>query len=306
MHPAARPRMTTLDILVPHYRDGPGLARSLASIAAQTWPGELRAVVLDDGSPEAELDAAAEIVRGSGLRATMMRNPRNLGRPVTRNRLLGLVEAPYVAWLDAGDEWYPAKLEAQFAHLRRLEAEGADLGRVWVTCDYEWVQDGAPPRQLRQRVEGDQLRELLVGDAIRSYLWTLLGRRDAFRLAGLFDEALPRLQDLDYFLRFVRGGGRLEVPPEAGPLCAYHKTDLGRDHAAVSRAAWHVYDKHRAAYESYGPALVARARWKNAWLGSRYAMRNRAYGAAALYFARAFATGPRYTAYRARKAMLGR
>ena len=53
----------------------------------------------------------------------------------------------------------------------------------------------------------------MLGRRLRAYLWTLLGTARAFKAAGRFDERLPRLQDLDYFLRFIAAGGTLVVPP---------------------------------------------------------------------------------------------
>ena len=46
-----------LDVLMPHFRDVAGLTLSLASVAGQGWTGDLRLVVVDDGSPEADFAA---------------------------------------------------------------------------------------------------------------------------------------------------------------------------------------------------------------------------------------------------------
>jgi len=234
-----------LDVLIPHYRDPEGLAAALASIAAQDWLADpshrLRVIVVDDGSGAADQAAARAacdaFAAASGQAVLLDALPENQGRPAARNRLLDLARAPYMAWLDAGDIWYRQKLSAQFAHLAALEARGQDTARLWVSCAYDWDQ-GGQRRPVRQLVAGDQIRALLAGTDLRAYLWTLLGRAEAFRLAGRFDPRLPRLQDLDYFLTFLRAGGEITLPsgtgPESEPLCCYFKSDIGRDAAQVA------------------------------------------------------------------------
>src|SRR5699024_7144065 len=126
------------------------------------------------------------------------------------------------------------------------------------------------------------------------------------RSAGVFDERLARMQDLDYFLRFVRTGGSLTVPPDSHALCRYDKTDRGRSHSEVSACAELIMRKHRAAYAHYGRGFVSRARWKNAALAARYALNNDDPRAAVGYMAAAMAANPRYTAYRLRRRLLER
>jgi hypothetical protein len=45
---------------------------------------------------------------------------------------------------------------------------------------------------------------------------TLLGRADAFRLVGGFDESMPYRDDEELLLRFLEGGGRFLLP-RGGP-----------------------------------------------------------------------------------------
>ena len=82
------PRMSRLDILLPHFEDTKGLALSLASIAEQTWPGDIRIVIVDDGSSRHEFRGVEALAARQTLPVELMRNPENRGRPYTRNRLL--------------------------------------------------------------------------------------------------------------------------------------------------------------------------------------------------------------------------
>lgn len=289
---------TTLDVLIPHYCDPAGLRMSLESVAAQTWDGSMRVIVIDDGSPASDRDEARAVcdavLSGTGIALAFHANPRNLGRPGTRNHLLDRVEADHVAWLDAGDIWYPEKLSRQFEHLSRLRHTGVDLDQTWVTCCYDWDQEGRRLRTLRQSAEGDQVSALLEGTKLRAYLWTLLGTRQAFQIAGRFDERLPRLQDLDYFLRFVRAGGRIVSPPDQTPLCRYFKSDVGRNAADVHKSYQIILAKNRPIIQNYPPAMISKLHYKADRLAARFAFSNGSYALGTGYLTRAVFLHPRH------------
>lgn len=272
--------MTTVDILVPHHNDPDGLRLSLLSIARQDWQGEKRIVVVDDGSSAATRDAVGSIlaeyatkpdISGSTV-VTLIENGVNRGRPHTRNVLLDAIESPYVAWLDAGDEWYPTKLSAQFRSLRTLDATGGVS--FWITCHYDWRWSGGDSRLRRQRTVQDQHKALLTGQTLRAYLWTLLGPAESFKCVGYFDERLPRMQDLDYFIRFVSHGGIIHSVDDETPHCVYHKSDLGRNADEVWNCNALIYDKHRVIYNRYGPAFGKMHLFNMDMLAARFAQNN--------------------------------
>lgn len=295
-----------LDILIPHYNDPKALALSLGSIAAQTWRGKMRAIVIDDGSAPDHLKAAQKVVADSKVDIEFIRNPENLGRPKTRNRLLDASTAPYIAWLDAGDVWYPNKIERQFETLFRLHYEGQDIDSIWVTCNYDWKWEGRRRRKVNQNVTGDQLEALFVGDRLRGYLWTLLGTQASFRMVDRFDERLTRLQDVDYFIAFVRGGGRLVVPEQDDPLCCYFKTDVGRNAREIRDCYSTIFAKHKPALGKYSAAFNRRTQAKADFVAARFAENNRKRWLSMSYRLNALVTDPRYALFRAKKYVLGK
>jgi hypothetical protein len=122
-----------------------------------------------------------------------------------------------------------------------------------MSCHYHWKWlDQQAHRVKRQLTEQDQIKALLIGTDLRAYLWTLLGRAETFRNVGWFDEKLPRLQDLDYFLRFVLKQGRIVEPGHPDALCIYHKSDLGRSAAQIRQCNAYIFDRYRVLYNRYG------------------------------------------------------
>lgn len=236
--------MTTLSILLPHYNDPKGFELSLRSIEAQTWKGSREIVVCDDGSRPKELADLERICSSTRETVKLLRNEKNRGRPYTRNVLLDAADGKYTAWLDSGDEWYPEKIQQQLNGLYRARHQGFDKV-VWCTTNYDWQWAGAKKRIRKQNVDGDQLGNMLTG-SLGAYLWTILGTTQSFRDVGHFDLQLTRLQDLDFFIRFLSKDGMLILPPTDEPLVVYHKSDIGKNGEEISRCFNYVLDKHSA------------------------------------------------------------
>ena len=277
-----------LDVLIPHRDDPEGLALSLSSVAAQSWRGPVRVVIADDGSENASRRKLAELVGQTDLPVETITIAHNMGRPYARNALLDAINSPFVAWLDAGDEWYPDKLQLQFAAAARDEGPEP----YWVTSNYDWQAVGAPLRPVVQDTSQDQLRALLMGRTLRAYLWTILAPARFIKAVGRFDEKLPRLQDLDFFLRFVADGGRLISPATQDPLCVYHKSYLGRSAREVRACNAYLFRKHRQAYDRYGPEFRSARIYEMELLSARLAIENRQHLDSLRYLARAFVRSP--------------
>ena len=91
--------LQSISVIIPTYDEPERLCQTLASLAAQDYPGDrAQVVVVDDGSPafpEAEVRTAA----GPNLR--LLRNPTNQGRARSRNRAIEVAEGELVVFLDS-------------------------------------------------------------------------------------------------------------------------------------------------------------------------------------------------------------
>lgn len=282
----------SVDVLIPHHNDITGLNLALASVDAQDWGGNVRVVIADDGSdPDVVLELSS-IVERRGPATILVRNKTNRGRPYTRNVLLDSAQSEYTTWLDAGDEWYPGKMSAQFGKLAELSEQECSEP-VWMTCNYDWQWHGGRRRLNRQLTDRDQVRAMLRGQYLRAYLWTLLGTTESFRNVGWFDENLPRLQDLDFFIRFLLKNGVLQVPDEDRPYCVYHKSDVGRNAEEIRACNAYLFDKHRVLYNRYGASFRREQIYGMEMLSARFAKNNDDLKMRNQYMWRAFTTSPK-------------
>jgi glycosyltransferase involved in cell wall biosynthesis len=94
-------------VVVPTYNRSDKLLRSLNSVLAQTF-GDFELLVMDDGSNDNTDKIVNEL---QDERIVYIWAPNSGGPATPRNRGLKIARAPWIAFLDADDVWYPQKLE---------------------------------------------------------------------------------------------------------------------------------------------------------------------------------------------------
>ncbi|MFZ2994723.1 glycosyltransferase family 2 protein [Sphingobium sp.] len=104
---AANPIVT---IVIPAYAVTGHLSVAVRSVLAQTMP-DFELLVIDDCSPDSVSDELAQA--GEDSRVRLIRHDRNGGATAARNTGLAQARGRFVAFLDADDQWMPAKLERQ-------------------------------------------------------------------------------------------------------------------------------------------------------------------------------------------------
>src|SRR5688572_29569191 len=94
-----------VSVVLPVYNGARYLREALASVFAQTFQ-DFEIICVDNGST----DSTPEILQEFDGRIRVIRQS-NLGPCGGRNVGVSVATAPYVAFLDHDDRWYPHKLE---------------------------------------------------------------------------------------------------------------------------------------------------------------------------------------------------
>lgn len=189
--------MPAVSVILPTYNQAAYLAQAIESVRRQTCT-DWELIVVDDGSTDETprvLDACHDDSRIRVIRKT------HAERAVARNHGIASSSAPYVAFLDADDVWFPEKLDEQVAALRRREdaalcytftrrisGSGALLNEAW------------PPGGYEGRILPQLIRRNFI---ITS---TVMVARRCLERVGLFDETLPTFgcEDWDLWMRIAR------------------------------------------------------------------------------------------------------
>lgn len=211
--------MPKVSVVVPVYNGERYLREALDSMFAQTFQ-DFEAICVDDGSS----DDSLALIREYGSRVRVLSQP-NAGGCAARNEGVRQAVAPYVAFLDQDDRWYPRKLEQQVAV---LEAE-PDV--VLVLCNSDrmdaegrMLQYGATLAE-RATLLDSPLGRLMEEDQLLSS--AILVRRDAFERAGMYDTELRGFEDFDLCARLKRQGP-FKFLEQSGMCYRVHQASLSR------------------------------------------------------------------------------
>ena len=191
--------MARISIIIPVFNRQQPAERAVRSALEQNFP-DAEIVIVDDGSrPPFALPPA---LARANVRVVSQANG---GAAAARNAGIAAARGEWIALLDSDDYWVPGTLAPRFALAERDFAADPNtlVAHVAGFVLYN-VRSGRRETRI-PRASGNPLD-------FASGCWfspgsTLLIRKDVFRKIGPFDPQLRRLEDLDWFLRFARGGG---------------------------------------------------------------------------------------------------
>ena len=104
-----------VSIIMPSYNTAKYIGDSIRSVLAQTYTNwEL--IIVDDCSTDNSDEIVAQF---KDSRITYVKNERNSGAAISRNRALKMAKGKWIAFLDSDDLWTPDKLEKQIAFMEQ-------------------------------------------------------------------------------------------------------------------------------------------------------------------------------------------
>lgn len=264
--------MYDITVAIPAYNAEDCIERCIKSVQSQTWSGQIEILVCDDGSSDQTATIVENIARFDS-RVTLLRNEVNVGRPKTRNRLFRSSNCDILTWLDADDYKYPDMIRLQMDKFLILRKK-LDRENFLVFTNYDW--DFAEKNEMKVMQPSptkDPVKALLDG-SFGAYLWITLGKKSAYEAGLPFAEDLPRLQDLDVFLRCAGRGIEFHRIDSAAPQCRYHKEDKGRSSEEVERCFSLIREKHSYLIDLYGEDYSEELKQKHLFVAARFAKNN--------------------------------
>jgi glycosyltransferase involved in cell wall biosynthesis len=205
----------SVSVIIPTYNSAKYIAKSIASVFAQTrQPAEV--LIVDDGSTD---DTSAIIAKYSDSRIRYIEAPHR-GPAAARNRGIDMAHGDYLAFLDADDLWRPTMLE------RQVSVMESDAGLICSFTNFvRFTEDTGEtlPEQFGFYpelaavavassgfdgafiVQGDAFAQFIRFEEIPAYMQCTLFRR-ALVAEMRLNECLRRCEDLEFVSRvFMRG-----------------------------------------------------------------------------------------------------
>lgn len=202
--PAPDPRAPDVDVVIATRNRPELLARAIAAVREQDYPGQVTVHVVFDGTvPDQALERS-----GERRRVRVLSNDRTPGLAGARNSGILAGCADLVAFCDDDDTWRPEKLRRQVRALRQACADTAVSGIEVQYRNHTVVRIPRP---------GDlTLASLVRRRVMEAHPSTVLVRRTALTgPIGLVDEDIPGSygEDFDWIIRAARHGA-IAVAPE--------------------------------------------------------------------------------------------
>lgn len=182
------------------YNGADYLPECLESILAQSF-SRFEMLVVDDASTDETARLVEEFARRDA-RVHLLRNRRNLGRAVSRNRALEVARGKYVAILDGDDVALPHRLEAQVDFLDRRPGIFLVAGRA------ERVTEAGEFLKLSELIGDEKKLRSELGRRNMLIHSTVMFRRDP---GTAYREKFAYAQDYDLFLQVLARGDRIQM-----------------------------------------------------------------------------------------------
>ena len=252
-------------VVLPCYNVEAYLPRALDSVFAQTYT-DFQIYAVDDGS----LDGTIRVLGTYAERCCFLFQS-HAGPGAARNRGIQMSDSPFIAFLDADDEWLPHKLERQVALLK----EDPTLGLACSLCAlYEsGKQTGSSWRAAGMPTSGRLFQHLARSCFV--FTPTVVVRRRCLEEVGLFNESLAVSEDFNLWLR-IAARWKIALLPEV--LAINHKRSeslsaaisplerLGSGVAALEDVQSHCPDLSAAEARALRAALAERIYFHGSYL----------------------------------------
>jgi glycosyltransferase involved in cell wall biosynthesis len=182
-------------------------------------------IIVDDGST----DNTKEILAQYDNKIVYLPQS-NKGISASRNRGIAAARGQYIAFLDSDDEWLPEKLAIQVDMLDKNEKLGLVCSRMLI-LDEDGKQRGYKPEERT----GKNFKELIEigGDLPTS---TVITRKDCFDKVGVFDAALPPMEDFEMWVRIASKYDIYMLPEKVLAYYYHHDDQITKDMTLVYEA----------------------------------------------------------------------
>lgn len=206
----------TVSVIIPTYNRAHLLGRSILSVLNQTYQ-DFEIIVVDDASTDNTEELISSLVNE---KIRYIRHEKNKGAGAARNTGIKAARGSYIAFQDSDDEWLLEKLEKQ---MKVFETGPEEVGMVYSDM---WRLNGTRKWYFHSpsiNPEDEIIYERALDNLVECIgIQTALIKKECFTNAGLFDESLNRLIDLEFFIRLSKYYYFNHIKE---PLVHYFRTD---------------------------------------------------------------------------------
>lgn len=221
-----------VSVIMPSYNTAEFIKESINSVLNQTYQN-FEIIIVDDCSTDNTDEVVAEI---KDERIKYLKNEKNSGAAVSRNRALREAKGKWIAFLDSDDVWLPEKLEKQISFMK-------ENGYSFTFTDYRIVWNGKdmePKIYIGPNVVN---RKLMYRYCYFSTI-TVMYNREEIGLVQIAD--VKKNNDYAMWLKIIEKADCYRLPEV---LSYYYKHDNSISSGSKIKLIKHHYILYRKAME---------------------------------------------------------
>lgn len=235
----------TVSIVVPCYNQSCFLPETLDSVINQTYVN-WECIIVNDGSTDDTIKVSIKYTKLDSRIKYIEQT--NRGVASARNKGIANAKGEFILPLDADD-----KIAPEYLKLAIRQFENCPMTKL-VYCEAMTFSSGGAAQKWD--LPSYNYENLLWSNSI--FVSAIFRKRD-FVDCGGFDEALPGLEDWDFWLSFLKKEDIVYRIPM--PLFYYRQNLNGRNHRAneieiVKKTYENIVEKHKDIYEPFFKELL--------------------------------------------------
>jgi hypothetical protein len=184
-----------VSVIMPAYNAEKFIEAAVNSVIAQTYP-TWELFIIDDASSDTTLSKAEKLEK-KDPRIKILRNKKNSGAGISRNKGIKAAQGDFIAFLDADDQWKPKKLKIQLDVMQEQNAS------VCFSCYQQMEENGNSRNEIIEALPILTYQKLLKSN----YLGNLTGIYNAKKLGKIYSPEIRKRQDWALWLEAVKKGG---------------------------------------------------------------------------------------------------
>ncbi len=184
-----------VSVIMPAFNAENFIEVAVHSVISQTY-SNWELFIIDDASTDATLSKAEELAKQE-VRIKIIRNKKNAGTGISRNKGIKAAQGDFIAFLDADDKWKPKKLEIQLEVMQQQDAS------VCFSSYQPINENGNSRNEIIEALPILTYQKLLKSN----YLGNLTGIYNTKKLGKIYAPEIRKRQDWALWLEAVEKGG---------------------------------------------------------------------------------------------------
>lgn len=217
-----------VSVVMPNYNGKDYIRQAISSVLSQTY-SNWELLIVDDCSTDASADIVGEF---DDARIKLIRNQKNSGAAVSRNRAIELCSGKWIAFLDSDDTWEPDKLERHLTFMDEGEHAFSFTSYAVVNSDDELVAEFAPKRDFYDYKT--ILKHCYIGCSTVIYNQEMLGKVNMPTNA-------PKREDFACWLHILKSGVNAACLHETLTTYRVHARSVSSNKLKMIKYQWAVY-----------------------------------------------------------------